>query len=174
MMEFTASPDDVAAILLAAIDEKPVTLIDPGEPLEELAIVVSETMRIATIEHKGKDQFEVKHIHCYAPVHGSHPRHAELTKALAEYNKRQNANIVCPICSGSNWLPTGGSDAKTGISFAISLGIFRGVQLPETKDILKARETSTEKAFSHVLNNPLVTRVREELERREAEADDQG
>jgi len=172
MMQFEANGDDVAAILTAVLDGAAVTLPDPGEQLEEAAVVTCETMRIAVLKHLGADKFEVQHLACYAPAHGAHPRHAQLAAKVAKVLGDKKREIPCPICNDQAWLPAAGMEAKTAASFAVSLGYYRGVMLPESEALNKAKETAMEKAFSNVLNNPLVTRIRSEMERSGVGVDD--
>ncbi len=171
-VQFNASPDDVARVMLAILDETTVDILDPEQEIEGPAVMLCEDMPVATIEQLEGATFTIKHLACYAPVHGSHRRWAELTERLADYNKRQNKGIICPICGGQQWLPAAGNEAKTAACFAVSLGYFRGVQLPETEELIGARADALQKSFSNLLNNPLITRVMSE--NRESGDDDQG
>ena len=175
MIYFEGIGTDVSAIMIALVDgDGTITLEEPDEPLDDPAVVVAETMGIAMVEHVDGDKFKIVEIHCYAPSHGSHPKFAKITKLLAKHNKRQNENITCPICAGRGWLPAGGTEAKTAASLAVSLGVFRGVKLPETEELKKAQNTSINSAFSNVFDHPLVTRISNELKERESGADEQG
>jgi len=173
-MQFDGEPGDVSAILLAILNNETVTFPDPGEKLDEAAVVVVEQIPIALLEHRGGESFDVRFLACYAPAHGSHPRHEGITAQLAQFNDRQNQNVTCPICDGKKWLPAERDEAKTAAAFAVSLGIFRGVRLPESDELNASRSEALEKAFSNVLDNPLVTRIRAELERRQTKEDDKG
>ncbi|MCP4569017.1 MAG: hypothetical protein GY841_15695 [FCB group bacterium] len=171
-MFFEGTSSDVSAILFSVIDgNRTITLEDPGEQIEGVSAIIVEKMGIATVKHLEKDQFEVHALHCFAPSHGAHPKFANITKQLEKHNIRQNKNITCPMCSGGGWLPADGDDAKTAAGLAVSFGFFRGVELPKTEELARAQEKAGESAFSGVLNHPLVTRIRSELENREPGAD---
>lgn len=172
IMKFEGTPGDVTDVILSVIEGRDITLPDPGEKLDELAVMVAEDMEIATLKHLDGDRFRVTHIACYAPVHGAHVRYRELTKLLEKYNNRQNEKITCPICAGQKWLPVDGNEAKTGVSFAVALGMFRGVKLDETDAVVSARGKASKIAFANVFDNPLVTRIQAEVERQKAGADE--
>ena len=175
MIYFEGTGADVSAIMISLTDgDGTITLEEPDEPLSDPAVVLAETMGIAMVEHIAGDKFNVIELHCYAPAHGSHPKFAKITKLLAPYNKRQNKNITCPMCSNRGWLPAGGSEAKTAASLSVSLGVFRGVELPKTDELKKAQETAINGAFPNVFDHSLVTRIGEKLKDRVIGADEKG
>jgi len=172
MIQFDGTGLDINSVLIAVLDGGHVTLLDPGEELGDVAVMVCEEMPIARLKQMTGDQFEVQDLACYAPAHGAHPRHAEIVAMLAKFNDPQNARITCPLCAGTGWLPAGRSEAKSCAAFAVSMGVFRGVQLPETEALAEIREVAMQRAFSHVFDNPYVTRIMAEVESRQNSADE--
>lgn len=165
VMKFESSPSDVSAVLTAVMvsDGEGLTLSDPGEQLEDLAVVVCETMPIAMVKHLGEDKFQVTHLACYSPTHGSHPKMAALQEKMMGIARADKVGAQCIMCGGRSWLPVGGEEARTGSAFAISMGIFRGVILPQTDELAKLGKVAMEKAFAKVLEHPIMTRIKSDL-----------
>lgn len=165
VLKYDGPPDDVAAILVSILerDGDGLSLKDPSEQLEDLTIVLCETMPIAMVKHVEDDRFMVTHLACYQPVHGVHPKLADLTDILKSFSRADRVPATCPMCDGTEWLRVGGEEARTGAAFAISLGVFRGVELPKTEELEQLRQVAVEKAFSNILEHPSIARIKEEL-----------
>lgn len=165
VLKYEADHGNVADILVSVLEKDGNRLIlsEPDETLEGLAVVVCETMPIAMIQHVEGNEFKVTHLACYQPIHGAHPKMVELSKSLLGFTRANRSSPVCQMCGGKEWLPVGGEEARTGAAFAISLGIFRGVQLPKCEELEQLRETAMEKAFANILNNPSLKNIQTQL-----------
>jgi hypothetical protein len=165
VLSFTGESIDVFNILSAILEKngEGIVLDDPGEHLDSLAVVVCETMPVAMVKHIEDDRFDVTHLACYQPTHGTHPRMAELAGRLSGLVRADKVPSACPMCGGREWLPVGGEEARSGAAFAVSLGVFRGIELPKTESLEQLRKVAIELAFSSVLDHPVIAHIKNEV-----------
>jgi hypothetical protein len=90
--------------------------------------IVCESMHIA--RHLFGAELELACIH---PVHGMHARYGELAQRIALLRYGQVVGGVCPVCAGAQWLPADSAPARQQVILALSVGFYRGIEIPQLK-----------------------------------------
>lgn len=111
MQSITAA--DVAKIML-------------GEQVDVVGEFECEGMAVAQVSKQG----EIEAVACPSACHGVHPRYRSAAEKLARTTVgKAQAPEDCERCKGTGWLKLGTKAAGEAITFALTVGMYKGVVL---------------------------------------------